>query len=74
MANADTTKRLREQTLALEQQLQGERELPAGSRRWILTPSSTHGPSAPRGASRDGLTNRLAVELVDPGSGVARRP
>jgi diguanylate cyclase (GGDEF)-like protein/excisionase family DNA binding protein len=71
MANADTTERLREQTLALEQQLRGQREL------LQITESILTTLDAP--GVLESITDRLerliacdnvAIELVDPAKGV----
>jgi diguanylate cyclase (GGDEF)-like protein len=69
MANADTTERLREQTLALEQQLRGQREL-------LLITESILTTLDARGVL-ESITDRLgrliacdnvAIEVVDPAS------
>ena len=71
MANADTTERLREQTLALEQQLRGQREL------LLITESILTTLDAR--AVLESITDRLgrlitcdnvAIEVVDPTTGL----
>jgi diguanylate cyclase (GGDEF)-like protein len=71
MANADTTERLREQTLALERQLRGQRELLLVTESLLTTLDS-------RGVL-ESITDRLggliacdnvAIEVVDPASGL----
>ena len=71
MANADTTERLREQTLALEQQLRGQRELLQITESILTTLDSR--------AVLESITDRLgrlivcdnvAIEVVDPASGL----
>ena len=71
MANADTTERLQEQTLALEQQLRGQREL-------LLITESILTTLDARGVL-ESITDRLgrliacdnvAIEVVDPATGL----
>src|SRR4029079_1643950 len=74
MANADTTERLREQTLALEQQLRGQRELLQITES-ILTKLDARGvlESVTERLERLIVSDNLAIELVDPGTGLLRR-
>jgi diguanylate cyclase (GGDEF)-like protein len=73
MANADTTERLREQTLALEQQLRGQRELLQITES-ILTKLDARGvlESVTERLERLIVSDNLAIELVDPGTGLLR--
>ena len=71
MANADTTERLREQTLALEQQLRGQRELLQITES-ILTKLDARGvlESVTERLERLIVSDNLAIELVDPTTGL----
>ena len=67
MANADTTERLREQTLALEQQLRGQRELLLITES-ILTTLDARGvlESITERLGRLIASDNVAIEVVDP--------
>ena len=67
MANADTTERLREQTLALEQQLRGQRELLQITES-ILTTLDARGvlESITDRLGRLIVCDNVAIEVVDP--------
>ena len=67
MANADTTERLREQTLALEQQLRGQRELLLITES-ILTTLDSRGvlESITDRLGRLIVCDNVAIEVVDP--------
>lgn len=67
MANADTTERLREQTLALEQQLRGQRELLQITES-ILTTLDARGvlESITERLGRLIASDNVAIEVVDP--------
>jgi diguanylate cyclase (GGDEF)-like protein len=67
MANADTTERLREQTLALEQQLRGQRELLQITES-ILTKLDARGvlESVTERLERLIVADNVAIELLDP--------
>ena len=69
MANADTTERLREQTLALEQQLRGQRELLQITES-ILTTLDARGvlESITERLGRLIACDNIAIEVVDPGT------
>ena len=71
MANADTTERLREQTLALEQQLRGQRELLQITES-ILTKLDARGvlESVTERLERLIVSDNVAIELVDPATGL----
>ena len=71
MANADTTERLREQTLALEQQLRGQRELLQITES-ILTTLDARGvlESITDRLGRLIVCDNVAIEVVDPSTGV----
>ncbi len=71
MANADTTERLREQTLALEQQLRGQRELLQITES-ILTTLDARGvlESITDRLGRLIVCDNVAIEVVDPSSGL----
>ena len=71
MANADTTARLREQTLALEQQLRGQRELLQMTES-ILTKLDARAvlESVTERLERLIVSDNLAIELVDPATGL----
>ena len=71
MANADTTERLREQTLALEQQLRGQRELLQITES-ILTTLDARGvlESITERLGRLIVCDNVAIEVVDPSSGL----
>ncbi len=71
MANADTTERLREQTLALERQLRGQRELLQISES-LLTTLDERGvlESITDGLGRLVESDNVAIEVVDPASGL----
>jgi len=70
MANADTTERLREQTLALEQQLRGQRELLQITES-ILTKLDARGvlDSVTERLERLIVSDNLAIEVVEPTTG-----
>ena len=72
MANADTTERLREQTLALEQQLRGQRELLLITES-ILTTLDARGvlESITERLGRLIACDNVAIEVVDPAIGPA---
>ena len=67
MANADTTERLREQTLALEQQLRGQRELLQVTES-LLTTLDARGvlESITERLGRLIASDNVAIEVVDP--------
>ena len=67
MANADTTERLREQTLALEQQLRGQRELLLITES-LLTTLDARGvlESITERLGRLVASDNVAIEVVDP--------
>ena len=71
MANADTTERLREQTLALEQQLRGQRELLQITES-ILTTLDARGvlESITDRLGRLIVCDNVAIEVLDPSSGL----
>ncbi|MFL5649474.1 MAG: GAF domain-containing protein [Chloroflexota bacterium] len=71
MANADTTERLREQTLALEQQLRGQRELLQITES-ILTKLDARGvlESVTERLERLIVSDNVAIELLDPSTGL----
>ena len=71
MANADTTERLREQTLALEQQLRGQRELLQITES-ILTTLDARGvlESITDRLGRLIVCDNVAIEVVDPSTGL----
>jgi diguanylate cyclase (GGDEF)-like protein/excisionase family DNA binding protein len=71
MANADTTERLREQTLALEQQLRGQRELIQITES-ILTKLDAREvlESVTERLGRLIVSDNVAIELVDPATGL----
>ncbi len=71
MANADTTERLREQTLALEQQLRGQRELLQITES-ILTKLDARGvlESLTERLERLIVADNVAIEIVDPANGL----
>jgi diguanylate cyclase (GGDEF)-like protein/excisionase family DNA binding protein len=71
MANADTTERLREQTLALEQQLRGQRELLLITES-ILTTLDARGvlESITERLGRLVASDNVAIEVVDPATGL----
>ncbi len=71
MANADTTERLREQTLALEQQLRGQRELLQITES-ILTTLDARGvlESITERLGRLIASDNVAIEVVDPVTGL----
>jgi diguanylate cyclase (GGDEF)-like protein len=71
MANADTTERLREQTLALEQQLRGQRELLEITES-ILTTLDARGvlESITERLGRFIASDNVAIEVVDPTTGL----
>ena len=71
MANADTTERLREQTLALEQQLRGQRELLQITES-ILTTLDARGvlESITERLGRLIASDNVAIEVVDPATGL----
>ncbi|MFL5673635.1 MAG: GAF domain-containing protein [Chloroflexota bacterium] len=71
MANADTTERLREQTLALEQQLRGQRELLQITES-ILTKLDARSvlESVTERLERLIVSDNVAIELVDPATGL----
>ncbi len=71
MVNVDTTERLREQTLALEQQLRGQRELLQITES-ILTTLDARGvlESITDRLGRLLLCDNIAIEVVDPASGL----
>ena len=71
MANADTTERLREQTLALEQQLRGQRELLQITES-ILTTLDARGVLESITDRLGGLIacDNVAIEVVDPATGL----
>ena len=71
MANADTTERLREQTLALEQQLRGQRELLQITES-ILTTLDARGvlESITDRLGRLIACDNVAIEVVDPATGL----
>ena len=70
MANAETTERLREQTLALEQQLRGQRELLQITES-MLTKLDARAvlESVTERLERLIVSDNLAIELVDPATG-----
>lgn len=71
MANADTTERLREQTLALEQQLRGQRELLQITES-MLTKLDARGvlESVTERLERLIVADNVAIEIVDPATGL----
>jgi diguanylate cyclase (GGDEF)-like protein/excisionase family DNA binding protein len=71
MANADTTERLREQTLALERQLRGQRELLQVTES-ILTTLDARGvlESVTERLERLIVTDNVAIEVADPATGL----
>jgi diguanylate cyclase (GGDEF)-like protein len=71
MANADTTERLREQTLALERQLRGQRELLQVTES-ILKTLDARGvlESVTERLERLIVTDNVAIEVVEPASGL----
>ena len=71
MANADTTERLREQTLALEQQLRGQRELLQITES-ILTTLDARGvlESITDRLGRLIVCDNVAIEVLDPATGL----
>ena len=71
MANADTTERLREQTLALERQLRGQRELLQITES-ILTTLDARGvlESITDRLGRLIVCDNIAIEVVDPATGL----
>jgi diguanylate cyclase (GGDEF)-like protein/excisionase family DNA binding protein len=73
MANADTTERLREQTLALEQQLRGQRELLQITES-ILTTLDARGvlESITDRLGRLLACDNIAIEVVDPATGLLK--
>ena len=73
MANADTTERLREQTLALEQQLRGQRELLQMTES-ILTTLDARGvlESITDRLGRFIEADNVAIEVIDPTTGLLK--
>ncbi len=71
MANADTTERLREQTLALERQLRGQRELLLITES-LLTTLDSRGVLESITERLGGLiaSDNVAIEVIDPASGL----
>jgi len=71
MANADTTERLREQTLALERQLRGQRELLLVTES-ILTTLDARGVLESITERLGGLVacDNAAIEVIDPATGL----